>query len=337
MLQEGIWWKRALRTAAADHNDESLWGWLTHTEVSANFLFCTMIRTQAALFDQLILRYRGYPFKLVELLCKNRDSATLAAVELLSAPACTVDSYATSLRSRYNTVDLLLSDDCLLQLRAVLHNIIGTTFAVERLHSFNLRSIKSRCMTHSLTLEDMAVLHTAGKPVPQSGLYVVEAERRVAKLEEKHRKAKTLHGGETSGKRKRQGGGGGAWRAFLHIAGQKIHARQRQLQGEPDGLSTSQRYRNLSDADRADLKTIGALATMRHQAAQPAFPDTDAKIAQEMSRASKAASNRLLGTVRESRSLSFAPDDESCLLSCPLRTFSFLQSGMQGLWPVILD
>ena len=197
---------------------------VTHTEECSNRIFKAFARMQASTFDFLLLRYQRYPFKLIDLLLDPRTltvtaEAEVAAVELLSAKACSLDAFALHVRTLYSTATALFTPECQVFLRVALQAVVGTTFTVETLHSVNLRRLQSRSMTHSLTVADVALTH-AGSSAPSAASVFqpppIKRERvPPPQPQDIHRKPPV-----------QRRGGGGAWRAFLHL-----EAAKRRLKG----------------------------------------------------------------------------------------------------------
>ena len=157
-----------------------LWECMSHTEAVATQLFQTFARVQAATYDYLLMRTRCYPLRLVDMLAVEQADREEAALALVTAPACTLDKFAQHWRSRHRSVTELLDETVCAELAMILHNVVGTTFCIERAHSCNLRRLKSRTMTHDLTLPDLALPH-AGLSVPQSAAALLLEETKNVK------------------------------------------------------------------------------------------------------------------------------------------------------------
>ena len=245
------------------------WSAVLHTEGSSSLVFKSLARTQAAIYDFLIMRYAVYPLKLLELLLDPHSleptvEAQIAALQLLSAKPCALDSFSDMIRRKYPSVNSLLGESCQRKLRLALQTVVGTTFKVETLHSVNLRRLKSRSMTHGLAVSDVALTHVGTNTSEIASIFLQKAQRERPKQECK------VDEKSMATQQSTKGGGGGAWRAFLHIEASK-EALKRPFQRQT-GLAG--RYAALTAGERAHLKAVGKAATAQHRQGHASFPQT---------------------------------------------------------------
>ena len=260
ILQQGgpVW--NAIHHSALSLRSESLWQNIAPSELHATQLCRASWRMQAVAYDHLIVRYRTYPLKLADLLDEEVERRDRAIEHLLQSPACTLDAYTVSLREKWPNRDALLSTDCHVHIFVFLDAVKGTTFSTERLHSRSGRRVKSRVMTHRLSVKDVALAHSGSTAPPWV--------REVATQCKEVQPFKTAERQGAPAKKKR--GGGGSWRAF--ISHNASHSSQES--GRIDMKGASQMFRELSPPRVDFYKRLGQLATENHREGVQAFPAT---------------------------------------------------------------
>ena len=254
-----------MRQGLVNLEDTSLWLGMEATEKTASQIFRTVSRVLGGIFDLLITRFRTWPLRLVDLL-GDQWQREIAVAELLSAPACMLDEFTLSLRQSHSTLEKLSDPHFLACLRVMLGEVAGNTYDVECTHSRNLRKQRARVMTTNIELADLAVgLVGDSRPFVAAAL----KEKRSG-LSQK--RPKTLKDENQSGHR-RKGGGGGAWRAFIHAEGQVRVAAPR-LRQRCDLGALAIAYAQLPGDRRRMFEEAGAAATRRYREGLQSFPPT---------------------------------------------------------------
>eukprot|EP00971_Amphidinium_carterae_P348559 6490560-Amphidinium_carterae.2 len=115
-----------------------------------------MARVQAAIYDLLIIRCRGYPLKLSRLLCHTSDFDEELAI-FLSTPKCALDGFSQLIQEKLTSGSD--TSKVLQQLRVGLEWLACTTYGCERLHSQNLRMVMSKRMTTGADAAQVAAVH----------------------------------------------------------------------------------------------------------------------------------------------------------------------------------
>ena len=222
------------------------------------------------------VRYRQYPFKLVDLLQSGAEQSAAAAA-FLSAPACTLDNFSLEFRKRFPTLSEITSSLALKQLRLVLSSISGTTFETERAHSKNLRQKRSRVMTHSMDFADLGVSHFA-RSSPHVAAALLGESPQIDSAPAKQHSDSDLQDTVVSKDKPRgqhdnkKAGGGGAWRAFLHQEAMTRSAEAVDSDSCRPGRSyfssqSSQAYHALGDDQKKRLEVLGRSAAWLHRTA----------------------------------------------------------------------
>ena len=128
-------------------------------EIAANICKAAW-RMQASAYDSLVVRYRAYPMRLVDIVSGDQTTKDKGMQELLTAPLCTLDEFALEIRRRWPDITSLSAADAQMELLVFLNSIAGTTFSTERLHSKTGRRVRSRVMTRRVGIKDIAAAHT---------------------------------------------------------------------------------------------------------------------------------------------------------------------------------
>ena len=226
--------------------DDSAWELLLSRTERRQLQGCLEGLRLGAMGHQLVLlRNRRPPYSTLASLRVRELCAQLAA-----CPKCTLDSYTQNLLQYYG--GRCDSDAAMAELQTLLELGETDTVSTERLHSVNNLKTLHRHLTHKMDLPTLDAYyigrqtrdHTPeGQPKP--------CRKRGAALQEP--------------KVERRRGGGGAWRAFLHVRarGQRCTP---ELWGE-----MSEQFSRLSDEQLAHFKELGKIGTQLHRRAHRAF------------------------------------------------------------------
>eukprot|EP00971_Amphidinium_carterae_P326247 6456931-Amphidinium_carterae.4 len=239
---------------------DSWWHSAPHTQHAASDIFRLTARSAGIIYANVLLRFSGYPYRLAEMV-RPGDAQDEACAAFLRARPCMLDVFSQELRNDFPTMEALKSDECQAMIRCGLEALDMTTFSTERLHSQNARRILSRKMTHPLCVDQVSVFH-AGMAAPDFAQDFHDVEFAVAKSQ---RPASTSVN-ENAGKKRR--GGGGAYRAYLHLRSQT------DAPGYRSRFNKHEEYRNLDAEAKRRCIELGKHATALHRSGQPAFPKT---------------------------------------------------------------
>ena len=192
--------------------ESDAWQHAVHTEAISSDIFIANALAAGATYCNVVLKFSTFPFKLAELIRPTAD-LELEALALLTARECSLDAFSSELRKRFPTVTALSSPSCLNMVRAMMSFYDVTTFSTERLHSKNSRRILSRRQTHQLSLHHLGIFHTgSGTPSPFMPLLPAPVQAVPGFRVGDNRRVR---------KPKRKRGGGGPWRAFVHLQSQQ--------------------------------------------------------------------------------------------------------------------
>ena len=247
-----LWHKGDPFQAALDESmtllqSSSLWLLQAETEWMRGYIFKAMVRPAAVCYQLLLLRCKGYPYKLFALLDTGSDKREVAQ-SLLDGPGCLKDKFSKDFLQQFPTVDLLTGKDSEFILRALGRQAFGSTYTTERLHSRNLKRTMARKSTHPADLAHLGLTHISyAGPMhrtPAVGKQARKEPHRPLGRPKKHKK-----------RRRGSSGGGGAWRAYCHyhLQGQPLTASlMRSLAADYHALSLEQRqwYSDLGKAGR---------------------------------------------------------------------------------------
>eukprot|EP00971_Amphidinium_carterae_P352972 6492784-Amphidinium_carterae.3 len=248
--------QRQLRT----YRNDSWWHSAPCTQHAASDIFRLTARSAGMLYANVLLRFSGYPYRLAEMV-RPGDAQDEARRAFLDARPCMLDVFSLELRNDFPTMEALRSDECQVMIRCALEALDMSTFSTERLHSQNARRIISRNMTHPLRMEQAGMFH-AGMAAPEFAQEVHGIELAVAK-----RPASFPVASENAAKKRR--GGGGAFRAFLHLRSQTDAPGHR-----TQFKNKREEYRNLDADTKRQCVELGRQATALHQRGLPSFPKT---------------------------------------------------------------
>ena len=285
-VSSGEFWLTALRESFARAKQSSWWSHLEPSESQANDIFKTNSMICGLIYDLLVIRFRTWPYRLSDLIHGDRASQEEAASIFWTASACQLDTYSVDLRSRLAEPSDLLSVPVQNELRMVLSSLTCNTYDTERLHSRNLRRLRSRAHTHRMTLADIGLPHmgfTSPRPVaPIFATFMAEESKirkgkaapnlprsNTSKGKDRDPDRKPSETGEVDdelpGQKRRKAGAGGAWRAYCHLQGQG--------RAVNFGLLAAS-YKRLDETSKQQYATVGKLATQAASSGVQAFPDT---------------------------------------------------------------
>ena len=259
--------------------DESLWSHVTPSQLLANEMATTVLRSASVVHQTLVLPSRVYPLKLIQLPNAPPDLAREIVEELGGIAPCRLDAFTSSFLTAYPDPQ---APEALATLHGMLTLLDGSTYSTEVLHSKNLRFAKGRIQTHLPDLQALAVPHqmftgplwTKSVLEPSrkkrhndagDGEGGRKQQRRSRKLLQEDRGQQPPHlaapqnqaGPAGSAKRVARPGGGGAWRAFLHVRGRSFKG------GAVTDMATT--YRSLGEEDRAYFQQLGRQASASHR------------------------------------------------------------------------
>ena len=225
-----------------------LWDQFEKSELFRTNLFREAMRPAAVGYQLVWLRTCGLPYKLFTLL---QGGANLAAVaeDILATPACILDTWSRSFLAHHSSVEALTGPQARAELVVIADSFLGTTYSTERLHSKNLRRSRDkqlrRADVHFLGLSHMG--WSAPTICKRDDVSVIpHAKKKEKKVVEPEIADDNANPAEKASRR--HGGGGGAWRAFLHRQG---------LQFKGQGQNLSAAYASLSDQEKAWYKEVG--------------------------------------------------------------------------------
>ena len=240
----------------------SLWREYASTESFRTKLLQQTMRLGSVCYQLVRVPTRGFPYRLFLLLTPQGATATFAR-EILETKQCMLDHCTKQLLRTFSSVEALLSD----QFKAILVAIArwgqGTTYSTERLHSKNLRTKLGR-QTHAPDIEHLALSH-AGWAAPSWCEFHAPSISRPDKPRGRPRK-RPRDAVEKGGKQKRRRGGGGPFRAFLHmeLKGRSFKADvMQEMKAKYAALTPQQRQRYI------ELGQAGSL--LRRSAPHPTY------------------------------------------------------------------
>ena len=232
----------------------------------------TMLSHAGSRISSLAAEHAHYPYKCFGLLEGSSDVlADEIQREFLETP-CVLDAWSHSLISPYVERGLSLTSQALrAELAHTAYLLEADNAATEARHASIRRSIYS------------ASLHTHTERVQLANAeWMLRMMRKVSfpmRVLTK-RRGKVPASSPQDGAPKKRAGCGGSWRAF-------VREQSFGLRGEPDLVSISKAYKDLSPAERARLKQVGAAATSAAKAgAQKAFGKNSREIQRAASKRS---------------------------------------------------
>ena len=193
-----------------------LWRLFACTESFYTTLLKCMMRPAATVYQLVVVRVRLFPYKLFGLLDAGDDRELFAAALLESRRTpCLMDRFSATFLGRYDTVNKLLSPESIGTLALLATKIQLTTYSTERLHSKNLRRSKARVIAKRATLHHLALAH-AGWSGPEM-LWPEEEGHHRNNRPGRPRKHDPRSSAEEGADKTKIRGGGGPWRAFVHL------------------------------------------------------------------------------------------------------------------------
>jgi hypothetical protein len=234
--------------------DEGRWLLLhRHDERVQLQAFVTISRCIAMAHQLVYCRNKNYPYKTFDAL---RDDSQFQQLQEYSA--CELDGYTANLVDFYGTRLGNPMSRSELELALALGDT--DTNSTERIHSVNNRKLAGRSLTHKLDLATMSA-HYVGRHA--RGPTAIGKDDVPASTGSGSKRPLLQGGAQAKPKKKR--GGGGAWRAILHITaeGQQFDVEYM--------AHLSHRFHNLSDMERDYYNELGMLGTNLHRSRGNAF------------------------------------------------------------------
>ena len=244
---------------------------LPETERRRSVLLRTCMTSPAYIWQLISTRFASFPWRLLFLL---GDRTLQCAEELLSRRACLRDSFAEEFFRRFPTPQELIGDESWFLLHTLAAMMMTTTYSTERAHSRNAKRNRAR-QSHKADVQYLALSHTAvaGLPflrneVAQQLLEKGPAKKKDAKdsrslgtdshvdVGEPAQKRSKHCLKETDKKRSGHSGGGGPWRAYVHI-----NSAGRRFSGA-DSQTLSQSYKSLSVEEKQYYSELGRLGPL---------------------------------------------------------------------------
>ena len=252
----------ALRSSNALLHSPDIAMFMPPTEIASSKLFRAFARMWAVMYDNMHKRYTEYPYKLRLLISPSADLDVHIAC-FLSAKDCALDQFSKALRKDFGTEEQLKSVEFQQMLKIFFWHMDTSTYSTERLHSQNTRRTRVRAqVTHQLPLHQVALSH-AGVAAPAEVRELV-SERPSTKMQKQQKKRDV----PTAPSKKRKRVGGGAARAYLHIAAQGVSGQR------PSFSKLLQGYRTLDDDSRAYYQSLGEAGMKAHRSGTRSFPST---------------------------------------------------------------
>ena len=131
--------------------------WLCETELMRSMLLRTCLKPLGVAHMLIQQKYSRLPWRCFSLLS---EPSFENAASLLQLPACTHDEFSAHLLQKFNTEQLLLSEDLRQLLSCIAQVLQLTTFTTERLHAKNTQHARHRA-THKVEVSDLGLLHAA--------------------------------------------------------------------------------------------------------------------------------------------------------------------------------
>ena len=188
-----------------------LWECLPETEEWRSEIWRCCCRAMSVLWQLLYTRYTSWPWRMFSLLTQRTEEH---ARELLTAVPCLKDSWSCRMLARFNSPQQLLSEECRQILTSIGSMLQTTSYSTERLHSINLRRSKTRAHVKRMSVAEVSKKHAACAAPPWLHKRIIKVKPAVQKRKRGRSTAIVPEEGRVP---KRHRGGGGPWRAFLHV------------------------------------------------------------------------------------------------------------------------
>ena len=276
-FRNGAWCSKCLQVSTKAAKGIFWSSVLLPNEFNVNFLYRSAAKVQGLIYDQVVVRYRGYPYRLCDLVGLPSEDRHLAFAEFLSAPECMLDEYSRGVRQRYPSAVALASRDCQTELHIVLQRLDCTTYDTERLHARNLRRVSRRQQqTNRLSLSELGLIHVGVSAPRKMKACKLGALGWSGADQSFPRDSDAKISGHRGGRRKKrprtktQRRSGGPWRAFLHCDAQERQAHSNQVQWR----EAAHRYHGLDEETKSKYVALGRMATWRRRHGFSTFPMT---------------------------------------------------------------
>ena len=255
-------------------SDGSLWCLLHHTCLQHSEVIKLASRSPAIIYHHCIAYLRSFPFKMVNMVV-NRSPAM--AQDIINTPACFLDTWSRKMLQAFDTEARLLSEEFYQIVAACAELLVCTTYATERAHSRGARRLKQRLHAKRMLLPELGLSHMGFAAAPcirRQWLKLQKLEKKGPRRKPGPKKRKRDNARNQEGHQRRRRrcaaglveqdeladehrrchtrGGGGPWRAFVHVQGkgQRLTTESFQLLKE--------QYRLLDEEERAFYAQLGA-------------------------------------------------------------------------------
>ena len=196
-----------------------LWSEFAETERFRGRLCQQSLRPAAVCHQLLRVRFAGLPFLLFRLLTEPSDVENLAT-QILNMPMCLRDQWSKAFLDRYHSVRGLLSNGAQHEILMLADMMLNCTYTTERLHSKHLRRAKDRQGRRAdlpyVALTHMGYAAPTPCPVDVAVSNVTCAAQKGGRPRKRSAESQPEQGNEGHRQRRRQRGGGGPWRAYMH-------------------------------------------------------------------------------------------------------------------------
>ena len=234
---------------------------LPSTEQLRTRILQASMQTASYVWRTVVLPSAGFPARLFELLA---NPSPAVAARMLETKRCQRDDFSHFILSAFASPEELTSSACLNVLAIAATAVRTTTYGTERAHSRNTRLMRNRVHTKPIDLHTIAMSHT-GRAGPRWLLEDAKAKlikKGKGRGRPKKRQAEAPLAGQPARRRR---GGGGPWRAFLHVRFPK-------QQFTREGLRAAKaEYAHLTPRERSfydELGQQGPLACVHRTASQ---------------------------------------------------------------------
>ena len=251
------------------------WSHLTPSSVLGQSIQVSVLHAAAVVYEGVIIPRRGWGWRVFDII-----SDPSVAEELISSPPCLQDAFVQYFCGLFPTLEEMKGAEARAWLLHIYEDTSGHTFSTERIHSKNQRYAHSRVQTHLIDLPFLSahhqevasnawhrqLCHHSSHSALATRTRARKRDRRGGPRGAKRGLSEQTGDGEQRQKKKKKEvarpGGGGAWRAFLHLEGQSMKGNMAKL---------SAKFAGLSEQERARLKELGQAATAAHRSGAVAF------------------------------------------------------------------
>ena len=199
-------------TSLSQLHDTLLWSEFPETEAMRSSLLKVCCAPAAIAWQLIVIRVQGCPYRVLGLL--EEQGAEDLANSLRALPDCQLDSFTREFLLKYDSVEMMLSQEAKELLSAMACVLQTCTYNTERVHSKNLRRARKRV---SVTIPD--VKHIALSHMHAAGEQCFRPSVAAPNPQNPRKRGRPAKSGTGQPQAKKRRGGGGAWRAFQHSVG----------------------------------------------------------------------------------------------------------------------